>query len=102
MFNSRDPKVPSFYTTKKFDKSQRWKSKPKPIQDSTHSDSSSDYKTIIPPGSKGSKAMEVQDLIQGAVSGVMGNFVGITRAVRQHLIPDKQLLDVRLTLIGRG
>lgn len=47
---------------------------------------------------RASKALEVQDIIQGAVS----NFVGITRAVRQHLLPDKQLLDVsgRAELVG--
>ena len=34
------------------------------------------------------------DMIHGAVSGVVGNFVGITLAVRQRILPDKQLLEV--------
>ena len=40
------------------------------------------------------EASQVHDMIQGAVSGVVGNFVGITRAVRQRILPDKQLLEV--------
>lgn len=44
------------------------------------------------------EASQVHDMIQGAVSGVVGNFVGITRAVRQRILPDKQLLEVRMAL----
>ena len=40
------------------------------------------------------EASQVHDMIHGAMSGVVGNFVGITRAVRQRILPDKQLLEV--------
>ena len=40
------------------------------------------------------EASQVHDMIQGTVSGVVGNFVGITRTVRQRILLDKQLLEV--------
>jgi len=93
----RDPKFPLFYFVKNFDKSHSQKMRPKLVaSDTSEDDLPMEFKTITPHGARGSRAMEVQGIIHGAVSGVVGNFVGITRAVRQHLIQDKQLLEVCL------
>ena len=76
---------------KTFNKRQRWRPKPQPVVDEKPSKEKLDYNKIMPPGARGSYPMEeVQAIFHGAVSGV----VGLTRAVRQHLIPDKQLLEV--------
>lgn len=82
----RDPKHRSFYYAKEFDKSQPLKSSTKLTKDLNDSEPPV-FKTITP---RGSKASEVQDILQG----VVGNFVGFSRAVRQHILPDK-LLEVR-------
>ena len=85
----RDPRVPFFFYAKDFDKSQRWKLPPKPVE-ATPDQKPSEFKTIIPPGMRGAHAVDMHAVIQGAVSGVLG----ITRVMRQHLLPEKQLLDV--------
>ena len=96
----RDSHEPSFYRVKKYDINKHWlKSKAKPI---TEVSSSEDPHRLSPvQGKKNSRSLtlegnQVHDIIQGAVSGVVGNFVGITRAVRQRILPDKQLLEVCL------
>ena len=71
----RDSSNPSLYRVSTFDKSS--KAKPAPLA-----------KVDTTPQGKATKPVE--NLIHEAVSG----FVGITRAVRQHLLPDKNLLDV--------
>lgn len=96
----RDSHDPTLYRVKRYDKSKQWlKSSPKPIKESPGSVSpgTSPWKKPL----RNSLALEsgqVQDLLHGAVSGVVGNFVGITRAVRQRILPDKQLLEVCITL----
>ena len=86
---------------KRYDKSKQWlKSSPKPIKESPGSVSpgTSPWKKPL----RNSLALEsgqVHDLLHGAVSGVVGNFVGITRAVRQRILPDKQLLEVWTRII---
>ncbi len=89
---TRDRKFSNFYFVRNFDKSPSGKPAPKPITETSEVDEPNlEFKTITPHGVKGSRA---QGMLQGAVSGVVGNFVGITRVVRQHLLPDKQLLEV--------
>ena len=89
-FSSRDPKHKSFYYAKSFDKSKRPKSGTKLASIEQEDSEPPEFKKITPRGAN--RASEVQDIIQG----VVGNFVGITRAVRQHLLPEKQLLEVKL------
>ena len=89
----RDPAIPAFYNVRDFNKSKRVDSgstKP-PKQDSSDTAEPPQFKTITPQNYRGARASDVNNLIQG----VVGNFVGITRAVRQHLLPEKQLLEVR-------
>lgn len=95
----RDSRSPSLYRVKNYDKNKQWlKGKPKPL---TEESSSTEVARPVSPGhkkrlSKSSvlEGSQVHELLQGAVSGVVGNFVGITRAVRQRILPDKQLLEV--------
>ncbi|XP_064396833.1 TBC1 domain family member 15-like [Halichondria panicea] len=76
----RDSTNPFLYRVTTFNKSSR--SKLAPPQTKTDSPALQNSKPNKP---------GVENLLQDAVSG----FVGITRAVRQHLLPDKKLLDVR-------
>ena len=106
----RDSRDPTLYRVGDYDKNKQWlKGKPKPITDELTT-STSGGRSVSPGGSAASpgdkriatisgrssmlEASQVHDMIQGAVSGVVGNFVGITRAVRQRILPDKQLLEV--------
>ena len=93
----RDSQDPTLYRVKDYNVNKQWlKGKPKPITESPSSTSVA--RPVSPsPGKRHSRGLEssqVQEIIQGAVSGVVGNFVGITRAVRQRILPDKQLLEV--------
>ena len=107
----RDSRDPTLYRVGDYDKNKQWlKGKPKPITDEPVT-STTTGKSISPAGGSSTgpgdkriatisgrssmlEASQVHDMIQGAVSGVVGNFVGITRAVRQRILPDKQLLEV--------
>ena len=106
----RDSRDPTLYRVGDYDKNKQWlKGKPKPITDEPTT-STSGGRSVSPGGSAAGpgdkriatisgrssmlEASQVHDMIQGAVSGVVGNFVGITRAVRQRILPDKQLLEV--------
>lgn len=98
----RDSCDPTLFRVGEYDKNKQWlKAKPKPITEEQTASTTSTASLGAGPGDKRiatisgrSSMLEASQVIQGAVSGVVGNFVGITRAVRQRILPDKQLLEV--------
>ena len=99
LFLHRDSHDPTLYQAMNYNKSkQELKSNMKPITRSPRSTEGT--RPVSPgPGKRHSKGLalessQVHGIIQEAMSGVVGNFVGITRAVRQRILPDKQLLEV--------
>lgn len=99
LFLHRDSYDPMLYRVMNYNKSkQGLKTDMKSITKSPRS--AVGTRPVSPgPGKRHSKGLalessQVHGIIQEAVSGVVGNFVGITRAVRQRILPDKQLLEV--------
>ena len=99
LFLHRDSHDPTLYQAMNYNKSKQGvKSDTKTITKSPRSTEGT--RPVSPgPGKRHSKSLglessQVHGIIQEAMSGVVGNFVGITCAVRQRILPDKQLLEV--------
>ena len=99
LFLCRDSHDLTLYRVMNYNKSEQWlKNDTKAITRSPKSTEGT--RPVSPgPGKRHSKGLvlessQMHGIIQEAISGVVGNFVGITRAVRQRILPEKQLLEV--------